>query len=285
MSTGLIVFGHRRAKDCGDIELISPIGEDRRAQPGRRWSRALKPSARRRLPKLIRLAGRTLQKWRREVRNHKGDSNSIVLVTDGVEECRGDPCAAAAELKALGIDVKVHIVGFALGAGESNKLQCVVEQTGGRYFDASDVTALQRTLTEVRQIVAPPQPPAPVTSRVATPVQRASKLIFEDKFDGKDLAAEQWEILNRKPDRYIVEKGALLLVNPAAGGFRQKDAANIVRLKEDLPDGDWDIVVEANPKFQSRSDSFNLGLLTDEKNYLNSRSPSRAPTPATRSNL
>src|SRR5262245_10016929 len=31
--TGLIAYGHRRAKDCGDIEVVSPIGaDDARAQ-------------------------------------------------------------------------------------------------------------------------------------------------------------------------------------------------------------------------------------------------------------
>ncbi len=45
---------------------------------------------------------------------HKNENNTIVLVTDGIEECGGDPCYEAAELNRLGIGVKVHVVGFAL---------------------------------------------------------------------------------------------------------------------------------------------------------------------------
>ena len=98
--------------------------------------------------------------------------------------------------------------------------------------------------------------------------QRASKLIFEDKFDGKDLAGETWEVLNRNADRYVIEKGELLLVNPAAAGFHVKDAVNIVRVKDELPEGDWDIVVDAKLQFQTGFDSFHVGLMTDDKNSL-----------------
>lgn len=262
LQTGVIAFGHRRKNDCTDIELVSPLGLDM-AQSQAELVPGFEAIGETPIATAITQAGQALKA-------HRGRQSSIVLITDGIEECRGDPCAAAAGLKALGIDVKIHIVGFALGSGESSKLQCVVDQTGGRYFDAHDASALQRTLSEVRQIVTAPAPmPAAVVAPPTAPPPRSSKLIFEDRFDGKDLSGEQWDILNRNADRYIVEKGELLLVNPAAGGFRHRDAVNIVRLKEELPDGDWDIIVDAKPQFQTGTDSVNLGLMSDEKNYLN----------------
>jgi hypothetical protein len=262
VQTGLLVFGHRRRNDCSDIEVISPIGADSAASQSQMVA-GFEAIGETPIAAAISRAGQSLRAF-------KGQRNSIVLVTDGIEECRGDPCAAASSLKDLGIDVKVHVVGFSLGAGESSKLQCVVNLTGGKYFDAKDAAALRRTLAEVRQMVtqAQPKPPSPptTTAPIAVP-QRASKLIFEDKFDGKDLSGETWEILNRNADRYLVEKGELLLVNPAAAGFH-KDAANIVRAKDELPDGDWDIVVEAKLQFQTGTDSFHVGLMTDDKNSL-----------------
>jgi Mg-chelatase subunit ChlD len=264
VQTGLIVFGHRRRNDCKDIEVISPIGADSAASQSKMVA-GFEAIGETPIAAAIERAGDAMRAF-------KGQQNSIVLVTDGIEECRGDPCAAAAGLKNLGIDVKVHVVGFALGAGESNKLQCVVNQTGGKYFDATDAAALRRTLAEVKQMVTQVQPPKmePVTVPEPKPQPvRASKVIFEDKFDGTDLSGEQWEVINRNPDRYIVEKGELLLVNPGAAGFRNKDASNVIRLKSELPDGDWDIVVDAKLIFQTRTDSFNIGLLNDDKNYLN----------------
>jgi Ca-activated chloride channel homolog len=262
VQTGLIVYGHRRKNDCSDIEVVSPIGADSASAQAKMVS-GFEAIGETPIAAAITRAGDAMRAF-------KGQQNSIVLVTDGIEECRGDPCAAAAALKNLGINVKVHVVGFALGAGESNKLQCVVDQTGGKYFDATDVTALRRTLAEVKQMVTQaPQQPKPVTAQVPppTPVVRASKMIFEDKFDGKDLAGN-WEVLNAKPDRYIVEKGELLMVNPGTVGFGQKDAANIMRLKDELPDGDWDIIVDAKLQFQSNWDGFSIGLMNDDKNYL-----------------
>lgn len=260
LQTGLIAFGHRRKSDCTDLELVSPLGLDM-AQSQAELVSGFEAIGETPIATAITHAGQALKA-------QKGRQSSIVLITDGFEECRGDPCAAAAGLKALGIDVKVHIVGFALGAGESSKLQCVVDQTGGRYFDANDVTALQRTLAEVKQLVTQAPPPKPAPLPATAPAPRVGKLIFEDKFDGKDLSGEQWDVLNRNADRYIVEKGELLMFNPGAAGFQHKDASNIVRLKEELPDGDWDIVVDAKPLFQTGSDSFNIGLMADEKNFL-----------------
>lgn len=55
----------------------------------------------------------------------------IVLVTDGLETCGGDPCAVAAELAAEGVPIRAHVVGFGLTAGEVRQIACVAENTGG----------------------------------------------------------------------------------------------------------------------------------------------------------
>jgi len=252
--TGLMTYGHRRAKDCSDIEIVSPIGDaDSRTQA--RMVQGFDALGETPIAAALDRAGQSMSKF-------KGHTNSIVLVTDGIEECRGDPCAAADRLSALGIGVKVHVVGFALQPGESSALQCVVQKTGGTYFDAADAEGLRRTFAEVRKMVAqntakPPEPPA----------TRGSKVVFEDQFNGGELITD-WEVLNRNADRYIVEKGELMLVNPDIGGFHAKDAVNIVRLTQDMPAGDWDVVIDAKLLFQSMSDTLHIGLMTDDKNFL-----------------
>jgi hypothetical protein len=257
--TGLLTFGHRRSKDCSDIEVISPIGADE-ARTQARMVQGFEALGETPIAAALDRAGQSMKAF-------AGQNNSIVLVTDGVEECSGDPCAAADRLNALKVGVKVHVVGFALKPGESNALQCVVQKTGGRYFDAADPEALRRTFAEVRQMVAQPAPPRP-TPQPAVAAPRTGKVVFEEKFDGKELSADSWEILNRNPDRYIVEKGELLLVNPATVGFQHKDSVNIVRLNRDMPNGDWDVVIDAKLQFQAMSDGFNVGLMTDEKSFL-----------------
>ena len=85
---GLLIFGHRRAKDCSDIEVVSPIGADSAAL-SRGWSQGFEAIGETPIAAAIERAGQSMRAF-------KGQQNSIVLVTDGIEECRGDPCAAAA---------------------------------------------------------------------------------------------------------------------------------------------------------------------------------------------
>jgi Ca-activated chloride channel family protein len=56
--------------------------------------------------------------------------NIIILITDGIEECGGDPCAASDFLQRRGIALKPFIIG--IGEDFSQAFGCV-----GRYFDAS----------------------------------------------------------------------------------------------------------------------------------------------------
>lgn len=57
--------------------------------------------------------------------------NLIILITDGIEECGGDACAASRLLQKQGIALKPFIIG--IGKDFSGDFQCV-----GEYFDASD---------------------------------------------------------------------------------------------------------------------------------------------------
>ena len=57
--------------------------------------------------------------------------NVIILITDGMEECGGDPCAVSAELQLKGITLKPFIVG--IGKNFKDQFECV-----GTYFDASN---------------------------------------------------------------------------------------------------------------------------------------------------
>ncbi|MFH1121169.1 MAG: VWA domain-containing protein [Bacteroidota bacterium] len=68
--------------------------------------------------------------------------NIIILITDGIEECGGDPCAASAALQKNGIAMKPFIIG--IGRDFKDAFDCV-----GVYFDASSETAFQKALNSV----------------------------------------------------------------------------------------------------------------------------------------
>lgn len=68
--------------------------------------------------------------------------NIIILITDGIEECGGDPCNSSAVLQRQGIAMKPFIIG--IGRNFKEAFDCV-----GTYFDASSELAFQKALDAV----------------------------------------------------------------------------------------------------------------------------------------
>ncbi len=58
--------------------------------------------------------------------------NVIILITDGIEECDGDPCAVSEALQRRGVILKPFIIGVGLDANFAKHFECV-----GRFFDAT----------------------------------------------------------------------------------------------------------------------------------------------------
>ncbi len=75
----------------------------------------------------------------------------IVLLTDGDETCDGDPEAVLKDLKEEGLDIRVNIVGFAVGAELDETFSNWAEAGNGKYFEADDADSLTKALeTAVR---------------------------------------------------------------------------------------------------------------------------------------
>lgn len=68
--------------------------------------------------------------------------NIIILITDGIEECSGDPCAASLFLQKNGISMKPFIIG--IGRDFEDAFNCV-----GTYFDAASEVSFQKALNTV----------------------------------------------------------------------------------------------------------------------------------------
>ncbi|RZV35367.1 MAG: VWA domain-containing protein [Chromatiales bacterium] len=73
----------------------------------------------------------------------------VVLVTDGIESCGGDPVTAAYALQQQGI--VVHVIGFGLGSAadeDASSLQAIAAASGGRYVTAGSAEELKSALAE-----------------------------------------------------------------------------------------------------------------------------------------
>ncbi|REJ99956.1 MAG: VWA domain-containing protein [Bacteroidetes bacterium] len=70
--------------------------------------------------------------------------NIIILITDGIEECGGDPCAISTALQKKGIFLKPFVIGMGLDESLKKTFDCV-----GRYFDATNEATFQAALDVV----------------------------------------------------------------------------------------------------------------------------------------
>ena len=146
LELGLMAYGHREKDSCSDIELIVP--------PAAGTANAITTAA-----DNLKFLGKTplmaAVRQAAEALNYTGNKATVVLVTDGLESCEADPCAAATELKQAGAGFTAHVVGFGLTAEEGRQVACIAQSTGGRYFQANDAAGLKDALTAT---VAEPEP-------------------------------------------------------------------------------------------------------------------------------
>jgi len=146
MNVGFRVYGHRFATDdydnaCRDTELVVPIGP---IQKAKLVDVVEKVQTKGRTP----LVASVLEAVKDLAKTPNG---SIILVTDGIESCKGDIKAIAPAVKASGMELDVNIVGFDIReAAARQELESIARSTDGRYLDARNagelLAALEQTL-------------------------------------------------------------------------------------------------------------------------------------------
>lgn len=65
------------------------------------------------------------------------DAKRIVLLADGLENCGGDPCAVARELKANIAGLTIDVVALRIAKESHAALSCIADATGGTFHTAS----------------------------------------------------------------------------------------------------------------------------------------------------
>jgi hypothetical protein len=151
LALGFMVYGHKgsngpagKKRSCAGVELLQPIGTAASEDFDRTLNR-FKPTGYTPLAAALREA-------RAAFSGKQGDLNRIILVTDGVETCGGDPVAQARQLKQAGIAVTTDVVGFDVaGPDEARRLRAIAEASGGTYSDARDAAALNKYFEQARQ--------------------------------------------------------------------------------------------------------------------------------------
>jgi len=253
VNLGLMVYGHTRKRDCDDVKLLSPIAQNQ-SKTITSLINAIQPRGKTPI-------ANALAKSRNAFKGREGQNNHILLVSDGIESCDGDPCAAANQLRADGLDISAHVIGFGVSKAEGRKLVCIAENTGGKYFDVANATAFNEAIKAVTVIAKAEPKLEPV--KVPEPV-----VWFEDNFDGDDLA-DHWEVINPNPDAYIVENGVLTVLTSGTESLIGTDKVeNIFRLTKGMPGGDWVATMRIIPEVATFRERYMLSLYKDNENML-----------------
>jgi len=126
--------------DCADSALLVPFGEENR-EPIRAAIARLRPLGQTPIAYALNQAASDFGSLQND--------RALVLVTDGIESCGGDPARAARELREQGI--MVHLIGFGLGNAadeDAASLRAVANASGGRYVTAGSAEELKEALAQ-----------------------------------------------------------------------------------------------------------------------------------------
>ncbi|WP_345224471.1 vWA domain-containing protein [Hymenobacter koreensis] len=70
--------------------------------------------------------------------------NVLILITDGLESCKGDPCATAVALQRKHVFLKPFVIGIGAEREFGKQLECL-----GQYYNAADVKTFRTILNDV----------------------------------------------------------------------------------------------------------------------------------------
>lgn len=138
ITMALRVYGHQshRAKqDCKDTKLEVPFSKNNSEEIINKLSE-IKPKGTTPIAYSLTQAAGDFP--------DNSTKNVIILITDGIEECGGDPCAVSMALQRRGVILKPFIIGLGINTSFRSKFDCV-----GRFFNAQSEKDFEHILNIV----------------------------------------------------------------------------------------------------------------------------------------
>jgi Ca-activated chloride channel family protein len=138
VETALRVYGHTKKfppQDCDDTRLEVPFAKANGYRLKEKLGQ-IKPSGTTPIARSLEECGKDFPEGQAR--------NIIILITDGIEECDGDPCAVSAVLQKKGIFLKPFIIGLNMSADLQKQFDCV-----GTFYDA----ATENSFTTIMNVV------------------------------------------------------------------------------------------------------------------------------------
>ena len=151
INLGIVTYGHRKSIGCKDIETVltpRPLDVDTfKETVGNIRPRGSTPIA-----SSLEIAARAA--------GSPQVATTIVLLSDGLDNCRQDPCATAKKLKAQSAALKIHVIAFDNQTQDKlSALQCVSTITGGQFYPATNAKELNAAIIASFDEITGPEAP------------------------------------------------------------------------------------------------------------------------------
>lgn len=172
----LRVYGHQSPvppQDCDDTKLEVPFGPNN-ASRIRQKLRFITPKGTTPIAHSLELAPGDFPPCDR-------CRNIIVLITDGIEACDGDPCQISQELQKKGIILRPFVIGIGTDMGFHETFNCV-----GQYYDSPSKKEFKEALKVViSQALNPTSAQVNLLDSNNKPKETDVNVVFYDQLSGK----------------------------------------------------------------------------------------------------
>lgn len=142
LQIALRCYGHQvplnPQRSCTDTKLEVPFADANKAVP------LVKNRIKSIVPKGTTPIAYTLEQCADDFPPRDNVRNIVILITDGLEECDGDPCAVSMALQKKGIILKPFVIGIGLDVSFADAFRCV-----GKYYDVSNEVNFKNVLNVV----------------------------------------------------------------------------------------------------------------------------------------
>ncbi len=191
--------------------------------------------------------------------------NMIILITDGIEECDGDPCAISMALQAKGIVLKPFVIGIGLDLELIDRFKCI-----GSYFNAKNERSFKDILNVViSQALNPTSVQVNLLDINSNPTETDVNMTFYDDISGQ-MVYNIIHTMNHRglPDTLSIDPLTTYRMKVHTVPSVEKDSIvlipgihNIIAI--DAPQGDLII------KVQGKHDYQNLQAIVRQKDNIN----------------
>lgn len=193
----LRVYGHQSyvpPQDCNDTKLEVAFGKKNAFQ--------IKQKLRHISPKGTTPIAHSLELSGKDFPSCDKCRNIIILITDGIEACDGDPCAVSLALQKKGIVLKPFVIGIGLDVEFRETFECV-----GTYFDATNEEQFKKVFNVViSQALNSTTAQVNLLDVFGKPTETNVNMTFYDNFSGKMMHNYVHTINNRGvPDTVILD--------------------------------------------------------------------------------